>query len=78
MAVAMSAMLAVESSTAATVVWSGVDVASNVSTNWSDANNWSGGTPGPANAIYFYDAGAAGAQGVVDNIVDGNPTILSL
>jgi autotransporter-associated beta strand protein len=60
------------------VIWSGVDAIANVNTNWSDANNWSGGTPGPATNIYFFDTGASGSRGVVNNIVDGNTTIFSL
>ena len=63
---------------AQTVVWNGHDAANNVSTNWSDAANWTGGTPGPATNIYFFDPGTNGTQGVVNNIVDGNTTILSL
>lgn len=61
-----------------TVVWSGVDAANTVNTNWSDANNWAGGIPGPATNIYFFDAGANGTPGVVNNIVDGRTLILSL
>lgn len=63
---------------AQTVAWTGTDAASDVSTNWSDANNWSGGTPGPATNIYFFNQGASGAQGLVNNIVDSNTTIFSL
>lgn len=62
---------------AATVVWSGAD-AVNGNTNWSDANNWSGGTPGPANSIYFFDPGSNASPGTVNNIVDGNTMILFL
>ena len=63
---------------AQTVVWSGVDAANSVNTNWSDANNWTGGTPGRGTNVCFFDPGAQGAQGVVNNIVNGNTTILSL
>jgi hypothetical protein len=52
---------------AQTVVWSGLDATKNVNTNWSDANNWIGGTPGPATNICFFNPGANAAQGVVDN-----------
>ncbi|HLX70504.1 MAG TPA: autotransporter-associated beta strand repeat-containing protein [Verrucomicrobiae bacterium] len=63
---------------AATVVWTGADATSNVNTNWSDANNWSGGTPAAANSIYFFDQGATASHGVINNIVATNTTILFL
>jgi autotransporter-associated beta strand protein len=63
---------------AQTIVWSGNDATNNVNTNWSDANNWTGGTPGPATNICFFNPGANGTQDVVNNIVAGNTTILSL
>ena len=47
---------------AQTVVWNGNDATNNVNTNWSDANNWTGGTPGPATNICFFDPGANGAR----------------
>src|ERR1700722_11757317 len=78
LALAVSVFLLNESLMAQTVVWSGHDATNNVSTNWSDAANWSGGTPGTAANIYFFDPGANGMQGVVNSIVDGNTTILSL
>jgi autotransporter-associated beta strand protein len=62
----------------ATVVWTGADATNHVNTNWSDGSNWSGGIPASGNSIYFFDQGAGGSQGVVDNIVDGNTTILFL
>ena len=68
----------VNSSFCATVVWTGADAASNVNTNWSDSNNWSGGTPSSGNSIYFFDQGTNGTQGLVDNIVDNNTTMLYL
>ncbi len=61
-----------------TVVWNGHDATNNLNSNWSDANNWSGGVPGPATNIYFFDPGASIAKGVVKNIVDSNTTIFSL
>ena len=61
-----------------TVVWSGNDAAVNGNTNWSDANNWSGGTPGPATNIFFFDAGASSTQGMVNNNVGSQATIFSL
>jgi autotransporter-associated beta strand protein len=61
-----------------TVIWSGADAFRNVSTNWSDANNWTGGMPGPGNNIYFFDQGSNGTAGVVNNVVDGNTTISTL
>ncbi len=64
--------------TAQTAVWSGYHATNSVDTNWSDANNWTGGAPGPAASVCFFDAGANGSQCVVNNIVDGNTTILSL
>ena len=63
---------------AQTVVWSGTDAIGGVNTNWSDASNWTGGTPGPTENIEFFNVGANAAQGVVDNIVSANTTILSL
>ena len=77
-AVAIILLLAVKPAKTAPVVWSGVDASNNVNTNWSDANNWTGGTPGPANDTYFFETGANGIQKIVNNIVDGNTKILSL
>jgi autotransporter-associated beta strand protein len=71
-------LLVVTPLAAQTVVWSGFDATNNINTNWSDVNNWSGGTPGPATNIYFFDAGANGIQGIVNNLVDANTRILSL
>src|SRR5271155_647467 len=62
--------LAGQSLQAQTAVWSGADATNNVNTNWSDASNWTGGAPGPAANIFFFNPGANGAQGVVNNIVD--------
>jgi autotransporter-associated beta strand protein len=78
LALAASVWLADKPLMARTVVWSGVDAMNHVSTNWSDANNWTGGTPGPATNAYFLDPGANGSQGVVNNIVAGKTTVLSL
>ena len=78
LALALVGCLARQPLAAQTVTWSGQDAAANVSTNWSDANNWTGGTPGPAANVRFFDAGASGAKGEVDDICDGNTTILSL
>lgn len=72
------ALLAETPAIAQTVVWSGSDANRNVNTNWNDASNWTGGTPGPATNICFYDTGANAVQGAVDNIVNVNTTILSL
>ena len=48
-------------------------------TNWSFAGNWSPtGPPGASNDVFFYDTGAAGAAGTVDNTIDSNFTIGSL
>ena len=56
---------------AATIIWSGANVATD--TNWSDNLNWIGSVaPGSADDVKFYDTGAAGAVGVADNIVDGS------
>ena len=63
---------------AATVVWTGTDATNFVNTNWSDANNWSGGLPAKANSVYFFDRGAAGSSGAINNIVDTNSPILFL
>lgn len=63
---------------AQTVIWIGHDATNSVNFDWSDANNWTGGTPGPVTNIYFFDPGASSSQGVVDNVMDGNTTILSL
>ncbi|MEI7534939.1 MAG: autotransporter-associated beta strand repeat-containing protein, partial [Verrucomicrobiae bacterium] len=63
---------------AATVTWSGVDALATVNTNWSDANNWSGGTPTPTNSVLFGNLGAASAVSNINNIVDVSTNILSL
>lgn len=60
------------------MVWTGADATGNVNTNWSDTNNWAGGTPAPGNSIYFFDQGANASQGALDNIVASNTTILLL
>jgi len=73
---AAGALLAAKPLLAQTVIWSGADSANSM--NWSDANNWNGGSPGPANNIYFYNLGASTSQGTVNNIVTGNTGILSL
>lgn len=78
LALAMGVLLLDMPLQAQIVVWSGHDATNNVNTNWSDANNWTGGKPGPGTNIFFFDPGANVTQGVVDNIVDGNTTILSL
>jgi len=78
LALAITVLLANRTLPAQTVVWSGYDATNHVNTNWSDSNNWTGGIPGPATNICFFNPGANGAQGVVNNIVDGNTTILSL
>lgn len=62
----------------ATIVWTGTDAIASVNTNWSDANNWSGGTPAAANNIEFFDQGTNASQGAVNNIVAADTTILSL
>lgn len=64
--------------TAQTVVWSGVDAINNINTNWSDANNWSGGVPATQTSVCFYNGGASGTPGVVNNVVGSRATILSL
>ena len=63
---------------AQTIVWNGADAGINVNTNWSDANNWTGGIPGPATNICFFNPGVSATQGVVNNVVDASRTILSL
>ena len=56
---------------AAPIVWSGANVATD--TNWSDNLNWVGNVaPGSGDDVKFYDTGAAGTVGVIDNIVDGS------
>ncbi len=70
--------LAAPFSHGATVIWTGADAISNVNSNWSDAGNWSGGTPATANSIFFFDTGSNPAQGGVNNIVSGNTTVLFL
>ncbi|MEY4387461.1 MAG: hypothetical protein RLY20_2744 [Verrucomicrobiota bacterium] len=59
---------------AATVSWTG---ASGTDTNWSNAANWTGGTPA-GNDIKFYIAGAASATNTVNTVVDTSLTINSL
>ncbi len=61
---------------AATIIWSGADLVSG-NTNWSDGLNWTGGTPA-GNDLRFYDPGADATVSNINNIVDGNLTILSL
>lgn len=63
---------------AQTVIWTGADAIGNINTNWSDANNWTGGVPGAAASIYFFDFGASGVQGSVDNVVSASIAISSL
>ncbi len=72
------AWMAAPFSHGATVIWTGADAISNVSSNWSDANNWSGGTPATASSIFFFDTGSNPAQGAINNIVSGNATVLFL
>src|ERR1700722_18293440 len=38
---------------AQTSYWTGTDAIANVSSNWSDANNWGGGVPGPGSSVIF-------------------------
>ena len=48
-------------------------------TNWSTAGNWTAsGVPVSSNDVYFFDLGAVGTAGTVDNVVDINFTIGSL
>src|SRR5580692_4186920 len=76
--VSAMAFLANSTACAQTAIWSGHDATNGLNFNWSDSTNWTGGTPGPATNIYFFDPGANSSQGVVDNIVNSNTTILSL
>ena len=75
---ALTNLLTVKPLLAAAVIWSGVDATGNINTNWSDANNWSGGTPGATTSIQFFNAGAASAVNSVNNIVDTTTTVLTL
>lgn len=63
---------------AQTVIWSGHDATNGVNFDWSDTTNWMGGTPGSAANIEFFDPGASSSQGVVNNVVNSNTTVLSL
>jgi autotransporter-associated beta strand protein len=76
--VSAMAFLANPPARAQSVIWSGHDATNGLNFNWSDSTNWTGGTPGSATNIYFFDPGANNSQGVVDNIVNSNTTILSL
>ncbi len=50
-----------------------------VNTNWSTAGNWSpNGPPVSSNDVDFFDLGAVGSAGAVDNYVDSSLTIGSL
>jgi len=50
-----------------------------VNTNWSTPENWTqSGAPTPSNDVDFFDTGAVGAPGIVDNVVDASLTIGSL
>lgn len=71
-------LLACKPLLAQTVVWSGADARDNVNTNWSDSTNWTGGVPGQLTSVCFFDPGASSSQGVVNNIVNSNTTVLSL
>jgi len=62
---------------AANVQWSGADAINN-NVNWSDGINWAGTSPGPADAVLFFDDGGAASAGIVDNIVDASTTVTSL
>jgi len=74
----LAAACMVSSASAATIVWSGGDLASG-NTNWSDAANWNGGVvPGITADVKLYDLGAVTAVSNIDNIVDANTTIASL
>ncbi len=56
---------------AAPIVWSGANSATD--TNWSDNLNWVGSiAPASGDDVKFYDTGAAGAVGTIDNIVDAS------
>ena len=75
---AIIGLLAGISVRAQNVVWNGSDVTANSNTNWSDSANWTGGTPGPATNIVFFDPGANDTRRVVNNICDSKTTISSL
>lgn len=77
-AVLLASLFLTQLARPATVTWSGVDALALVNTNWSDASNWSGGTPAPANSILFTNLGTAAAVSNIDNIVDVNTTNLAL
>jgi len=77
-AVALIIWFALQPLLGAQVIWSGADVISNLNTNWSDATNWTGGTPGPSASVVFFDQGSNGIQGVVNNIVNSNTAISTL
>jgi autotransporter-associated beta strand protein len=69
-----------ESALAQSIVkWTGADIP-NGNLNWSDANNWSGGTP-PGNIVIFPGApfpATTNTIGAVNNIVDQTTTIAGL
>ncbi len=66
----LSAAFATPHLTAATIVWSGANAATD--TNWSDNLNWIGNVaPQSGDDVRFFDTDAASAVGTVDNIVDG-------
>lgn len=70
-AVTLSAMFLTPRLFAATILWSGANSASD--TNWSDNLNWAGNvTPGSGDDVKFFDPGAAGAIGTINNIVDNS------
>jgi len=75
-AVALTLWFAIQPLLGAQVIWNGTDASTNA--NWSDTNNWTGGTPGPAASVVFFDQGSNGVQGVVNNIVNSNTAISSL
>ena len=75
-AVALTLWFTIQPLLGAQVIWSGADASTNA--NWSDTNNWTGGTPALAANIYFFDQGSNGVQGVVNNLVNSNTAISSL
>lgn len=78
--VAMAAFALNQSAQAANVTWNGADIVTNNNYNWSDANNWSGGTPS-GNIVIFPSApfpASTNAAGLTNNIVDQNMTVAGL
>lgn len=59
--------------------WTGGDIVTHHNTNWSDGLNWSSGSePDSTTAASFVTTGSVGSASSINNIVDGDISILGL